>query len=132
MGDVLPLLIEERFAQPMAGIGQQDIGRTVAERRHEGLEAVAGGEIGFDRLDASGTALPRGCFGRRKIAVGGEDQLAPIAGRQLRELEPDAARSTRDHAQPGQPVDFPGHDQFSIPGFRMTLVHSFCCSLKFL
>ena len=72
----------------MAGIGEQDIGRTVAERRHEGLEAIAGGEIGFDRLDTCGTALPRGGFGRAKIAVGGEDQVAAIAGRQLRELEP--------------------------------------------
>ena len=132
MGDVRPLLIEERFAQPVAGIGEQDIGRAIAQRRHEGLEAIAGREIGFDRLDTCGTALPRGGFGRAKITVGGEDQVAAIAGRQLRELKTDAARSTGDHAQPGQPVDFPGHDQFSIPGFRMTLVHSFCCSLKFL
>ncbi len=79
MGDIAPFLVQERMAQPVPGIGQQHVGRAIADGRDQRLQPLAPGQIGLDRLDRGGAAFLRRGLGRIKIAVGRKDQLAAIA-----------------------------------------------------
>ena len=57
------ILIEECLAEAAAGIGEQRVDRPAADRGAELVDAVGGGKIGLDGLDAG--AEPAQIVGRR-------------------------------------------------------------------
>ena len=95
--DLFEILVEKRFAETAAGIGEQRIDRSAVERAVEPVDAFGRGQVGLDRLDLHAfvcRSIARGFVDLR--LVGGDDEIEAMLRALLGELEADAGRGAGD------------------------------------